>query len=66
MVYPDFVNAFDNVDHGILLPKAKQRHYTLLPYSDREQRVAVDCAMSQASAVNSEVTQGSVLGPLLV
>lgn len=72
VVYLDFAKAFDKVDHGILLHKMRSLgiagklgvwlHNFL---TGREQRVAVDGAVSRPSAVTSGVPQGSVLGPLL-
>lgn len=72
VVYLDFAKAFDKVDHGILLHKMRSLGisgklgvwlHTFL--TGREQRVAVDGAVSRSSAVSSGVPQGSVLGPLL-
>lgn len=72
VVYLDFAKAFDKVDHGILLQKARDIGITgklgiwLHSFlTNRQQCVAADGAVSHPSAVISGVPQGSVLGPLL-
>ena len=72
VLYLDFSKAFDKVDHGILLHKAKDLgiigklgiwlHGFL---TDRTQMVAANGTLSCVSKVISGVPQGSVLGPLL-
>lgn len=71
IVYLDFAEAFDRVDHGILTHKLKALgimgklgvwlHSFL---TVRTQVVAVDGHKSEKTAVISGVPQGSVLGPL--
>ena len=72
VIYLDFANAFDKVDHFILLNKLKKIgingkigvwiHNFV---SSRQQCVAVNGATSSEAQVRSVVPQGSVLGPLL-
>eukprot|EP00745_Piridium_sociabile_P027724 TRINITY_DN44613_c1_g1_i1.p1 TRINITY_DN44613_c1_g1~~TRINITY_DN44613_c1_g1_i1.p1 ORF type:complete len:604 (+),score=154.71 TRINITY_DN44613_c1_g1_i1:145-1812(+) len=68
----DFSKAFDKVSHSLLIHKL--RHYGISGQintwirnflADRQQRVVVDGAASDAIAVESGVPQGSVLGPAL-
>ena len=72
MVYLDFSNALDKVDHGILLHKLKALNITgklgILFYNfltNRAHCVRLPGAVSQDHLVLSGVPQGSVLGPLL-
>ena len=72
VIYLDFVKAFDQVDHGILLNKLKKiaiigkigvwLHNFL---SNRQQCVAVNGTTSSEAQVRSGIPQGSVLEPLL-
>ena len=71
-VFLDFRNAFDTVNHGILVDKLE--HYGIrgiakswfISYlSNRKQRVRVNSAFSPFNSVNMGVPQGSVLGPIL-
>ena len=72
MIYQDFSNAFDKVDHGIVLHKLRDIGITgnlgvwLHQFlSDRTQFVRVPGGVSMDSPVLSGVPQGTVLDPLL-
>ena len=67
----DFSKAFDRVSHKRL--QYKLNHYGIRSITnkwitdylgDRTQKVIVDGANSDASPVESEIPQGSVLGPV--
>ena len=71
-VFIDLKNAFDTVNHDIVLKKLE--HYgargTAFDWfssylSNREQFVSVNGQVSEELAINCGVPQGSVLGPLL-
>ena len=71
-IYLDFLKAFDKVDIGILLRKAKALgisgklgRWIHAFLTGRQQVVIVNGRKSQESAVLSGVPQGTVLGPLL-
>ena len=71
-IYSDFLKAFDKMDFGILLHKAKSLGIsgTLVRFlpnflTGRKQEVLVKGKKSQSSILKSGVPQGSVLGPLL-
>ena len=71
-IYLDFLKAFDKVDIGILIRKAKLLGITgklgrwvNCFLSGRQQIVIVNGRKSQISDVISGVSQGTVLGPLL-
>ena len=70
--YLDLSKAFDTVDHEILLYKLDYygirghvcewfRHYL----SDRQQCVSINGTVSEYAHVQTNVTQGSILGPVL-
>ena len=72
VIYLDFLKAFDKVDIGILLRKAKALGITgrlgrwiNAFLTGRKQVVIVNGRKSQISHVISGVPQGTVLGPLL-
>ena len=72
MVYLDFANAFDKVDHGVLLHKIKTLGITgklgvwLYHFlTGRTQFVRLQGGVSFDSPVISGVPHGTVLGPLL-
>ena len=72
VIYLDFLKAFDKVDIGILLRKAKGLGITgklgrwINSFlTGRQQVVLVNGKKSQVSDVISGVPQGTVLGPIL-
>ena len=72
MIYLDFSNAFDNVDHGVLLHKLKDLGITgklgicfFQFLTNRTHYVRIPGDLSKESPVLSGVPQGTVLGPLL-
>ena len=72
VIYLDMWKAFDQVDHGLLLHKARDLgisgeigHWLHAFLSSRTQTVVVEGGSSDESVVVSGVPQGSVLGPLL-
>ena len=71
-VFVDLQNAFDTVDHQILL--AKSNHYGIRRVSNdwfksylsnRSQYVSINGYESSLAAINCGVPQGSILGPFL-
>ena len=71
-VFLDISKSFDEVKHDGLIFKLKQNGIsgTLLKFSEsylhnRKQRVVLNGSFSDYSVIQSGVTQGSVLGPLL-
>ena len=71
-VMVDFRKAFDLVDHQILLKKLQSYKcdssclsWMRLYLFNRTQRVAINNELSDSSAVNCGVPQGSILGPPL-
>ena len=72
VIYIDFEKAFDKVDHGILLAKLRQFHFSpnlidfLSSYlQNRKQCVLYKDFISKQYTVLSGVPQGSNLGPLM-
>ena len=73
MILIDLQEAFDIIDHTILLDKMKYIGFTdktkkwLHSYlTDRAFFVSLDNEFSEAETLNSGVPQGSILGPLLL
>ena len=71
-IYLDFANAFDKVDHRLLLLKMKRMgfHEKLIKWiesflTNRKQCVLLDGVSSLTAVILSGVPQGTVLGPLL-
>ena len=71
-VFLDFSNAFDTVDHGILLAKLHKYgvHDTALKWfedyhTNRMQYVTYNSIKSEQKMIDCGVPQGSILGPLL-
>ena len=72
VVYLDFSNTFDKVDHGVVLHKlynlgisGQLGLWVSAFLTNRTQLVALNGALSSVSSAVSGVPQGSVLGPLL-
>ena len=72
IIYLDFSNAFDNVDHGILLLKLRDLGITCRLglwffhfLNNRQHYVIIPGGISQHHPVLSGVSQGTVLGPSL-
>ena len=70
VIYLDFSKAFDREPHQRLLTKVKAHRIDDKVYnwikvwlSGREQRVQINSKKSNWGTINSEVPQGSVLGP---
>ena len=69
----DLSAAFDTIDHGILLERLRSAfgvRDTALSWlasylSGRTQQVSIDCTLSTKFNLESDVPQGSCLGPLL-
>ncbi|XP_020298494.1 uncharacterized protein LOC109862770 [Pseudomyrmex gracilis] len=68
----DLTKAFDTVNHGILLEKLynygirEQAYRLILSYlTDRQQRVKINSVYSEYNIIDTEVSQGIILGPLL-
>ena len=70
-VFIDLREAFDTMDHNILLKKlyhygirGKATEWFNLYLSNRSQFVSINGFVSEAKTINIDVPQGSVLGPL--
>ena len=70
-ILTDLSNAFDCINHELLIAKLKvygfehdSLAYIYSYFSERKQRTKVN-SFSAWSAIQSRVTQGSILGPLL-
>ena len=73
IIYLDIQKAFDKVPHKQLLSKVKAHGITesLSKWiedwlSERKQRVLINGKTSELVGVNSNIPQGSVLGPILL
>ena len=71
VIFIDFSNAFDTINHGLPLAKLKtlwfsdQALSSLLSYlCNRFQRIIINGFFSSWNEVNTEVPQGSILGLL--
>ena len=72
LILVDVCNAFDLVNHDILLEKLKlykfnekTQHWFLSYLTDRKQSVKIRNTISEPMPVICGVPQGSILGPLL-
>ena len=72
VIFLDLKNAFDTMDHAILLEKLKLHGVDCLSLkwfrsylSDRKQQTFIDGAQSDFCNVTCGIPQGSILGPLL-
>ena len=71
-IFEDFQNAFDTVDHHILLNKLEYHGVTGIPINwfvsyliNRKQFVSLNGFQSNLVDVKCSVPQGSIMGPLL-
>ncbi len=73
LVYLDFANAFDSINHRFLLAKLKSYgidgaalNWIKSYLSSHSYQVQIDGVLSEEAPYHSGVPQGSVIGPLLV